>query len=185
MAVPLGLEPRTGIELRQTPRDPRVGLLYPGLLLRCGFLAVLLGVGVTLLFGWTLQHYDLREARTAAFSAIVVFEWLVAFNARSDELTIFRLGVLRNRPLLLALAIAVLLQLAVIHLPLLQKPFHTVPMHSYEWVMAMTLGVGMFVAETLRKILAPRLFSLGKWKPVRVPRNSGPTGAKRSLDPSP
>ena len=110
MAIPLGLEPRTGLELRQTPRDPRVGLLYPGLLLRSGFLAALLGIGVTLLFGWTLRHFDLREARTAAFSAVVVFEWLVAFNARSDELTIFRLGVVRNRPLLLALAIAVPLQ---------------------------------------------------------------------------
>ena len=63
MAIPLGLEPRTGLELRQTPRDPRVGLLYPGLLLRCGFLAVLLGVGVTLLFAWTLR--PLRPAGSA------------------------------------------------------------------------------------------------------------------------
>lgn len=172
MSIPLGLEPRTGLELRQTPRDPRVGLLYPGLLLRCGFLAVLLGVGVTLLFAWTLGHYDLREARSAAFSAIVVFEWLVAFNARSDELTIFRLGVLRNRPMLLGLAIALVLQLAVIYLPFMQGPFNTVPMHAYEWVMAMTLGVGVFAAETLRKIIAPRLFTLGKWKPVCWTRHS-------------
>lgn len=178
MAIPLGLEPRTGIELQQAPRDPRVGLLYPGLLLRSAFLSVLLGVGVTLLFSWTLNHYDLREARTAVFSAIVVFEWLVAFNARSDELTIFRLGVLRNRPLLLALGIAVVLQLAVIHLPFMHEPFSTVPMHAFEWVMAMTLGCGMFIAETLRKMFAPRLFSLGKWKPVRWPMT------RSSHDPS-
>lgn len=177
MAIPLGLEPRTGYELSQPPRDPRVGLLYPGLLLRCGFLALLLGVGVTLLFAWTLDHYELREARTAAFSAVVVFEWLVAFNARSDELTIFRLGVLRNRSLILALAIAVPLQLAVVHLPLMQEPFNTVPMHAYEWVMAMTLGVGMFVIETLRKMFAPRLFSLGKLTPVRWPTSARPAGA--------
>jgi Ca2+-transporting ATPase len=137
------------------------------------------------LFGWTLRHFDLREARTAAFSAVVVFEWLVAFNARSDELTIFRLGVLRNRPLLLALAIAVLLQWAVIHLPFMNGPFNTVPMHAYEWVMAMTLGVGMFVAETLRKMLAPRLFSLGKWRPVRWLTSPGSTRAKPSGNPSP
>ncbi len=96
----------------------------------------------------------------------MVFEWLVAFNARSDELTIFRLGVFRNRPLLLALAIAVVLQLAVIYLPFMRRPFQTVPMHYQEWVMAMTLGVSVFLAETLRKMFAPRLFSLGKWKPA-------------------
>jgi Ca2+-transporting ATPase len=185
MAIPLGLEPRTGIELRQTPRDPRVGLLYPGLLLRAGFLALLLGVGVTLLFDWTLDHYDLREARTAAFTTIVVFEWLVAFNARSDELTIFRLGILRNRPMLLALVIAVLMQWAVIHLPFLHGPFSTVPLHAYEWVMAMSLGVGMFVTETLRKTIAPRLFSLGKWKPIRWHTSPGATRATRPGAPAP
>lgn len=166
MAIPLGLEPRTGLEMRQAPRDPRVGLLYPGMLVRTAFLAVLLGVGVTLLFGWTLKHYDLNEARTAAFCAVVVFEWLVAFNARSDELTIFRLGLARNRPLLLALAIGILMQIAVVYLPFMNGPFATVPLHWPEWVIAAALGIGVFLVETLRKIIAPRLFSFGKWKPV-------------------
>jgi Ca2+-transporting ATPase len=185
MAIPLGLEPRTGFELRQAPRDPRVGLLYPGLLLRSGFLAALLGVGVTLLFAWTLRNHNLQESRTFAFCAIVVFEWLVAFNARSDELTIFRLGVLRNRPLLLALAIAIALQVAVIHLPFLHLPFNTVPMDGHEWIIAITLGVGVFLTETVRKLIAPRLFSLGKWQPVRWPTNPGSTRAKPSGEPSP
>ncbi len=48
----------------------------------------------------------------------------------------------------------------------LHGPFNTVPMHASEWVMAMALGVGVFLTETLRKLIAPRLFSLGKWKPV-------------------
>ncbi len=178
MAIPLGLEPRTGFELRQAPRDPRVGLLYPGLLLRSGFLAALLGVGVTLLFAWTLQHHNLQESRTFAFCTIVVFEWLVAFNARSDELTIFRLGVLRNRPLLLALAIAIALQVAVIHLPFLHLPFNTVPMDGHEWIIAITLGVGVFLTETVRKLIAPRLFSLGKWNPIRWPPRAGSARAK-------
>ena len=89
------------------------------------------------------------------------------------------------RRCLLALAVAVLLQLAVIHLPFMHGPFNTVPMHAYEWVMAMTLGVSVFAAETLRKIVAPRLFSLGKWKPVRWPTSAGSERAKPSRDPSP
>ena len=34
VAIPLGLEPGTGDELSQPPRDSRVGLLYPGMLFR-------------------------------------------------------------------------------------------------------------------------------------------------------
>ncbi len=38
-AVPLGMEPKSGDELSQPPRHPRVGLLYPGNILRILFLA--------------------------------------------------------------------------------------------------------------------------------------------------
>jgi Ca2+-transporting ATPase len=34
IAIPLGMEAGTGDELRQPPRDARIGLLYPGMLLR-------------------------------------------------------------------------------------------------------------------------------------------------------
>ncbi|MFH1640293.1 MAG: HAD-IC family P-type ATPase, partial [Chloroflexota bacterium] len=42
LAVPLGLEPKVGDELRQPPRHPKVGLIFPGLLLRIGFLAAMM-----------------------------------------------------------------------------------------------------------------------------------------------
>ena len=90
-----------------------------------------------------------------------------------------------NRPLLLALAMAVPLQLAVVHLPFLHGPFNTVPMHASEWVIAMTLGVGVFLTETLRKLIAPRLFALGKWKPVHWLTSQGSTRANHSRDLSP
>jgi Ca2+-transporting ATPase len=59
--------------------------------------------------------------------------------------TLRRLDVLRNRPLLLALAIAIALQVAVIHLPFLHLPFNTVPMDGHERIIAITLGVSVFL----------------------------------------
>ncbi|NQT04935.1 MAG: HAD-IC family P-type ATPase, partial [Dehalococcoidia bacterium] len=47
-AVPLGLEPKVGDELKQPPRHPGVGIVFPGLLLRIAFMATLMGVGVFL-----------------------------------------------------------------------------------------------------------------------------------------
>ncbi len=96
MAIPLGLEPKTGDELRQPPRHPRVGLMFPGLLMRIGFLSVMLSFGVFLAFNWAQARFSVDEARTVAFCAVVVFEWLVAFNARADQTTIFRLGIFSN-----------------------------------------------------------------------------------------
>jgi P-type Ca2+ transporter type 2C len=168
MAIPLGLEPKTGEELTQPPRHPGVGLVYPGLFLRLGFMAIVLTAGTFLVFSWAQNRYSLEESRTVAFCSVVVFEWLVAFNARSDELTVFRLGVFHNIWLVRALLLAILLQMAVIYLPPLQAAFKTVPLGISEWAIAVLPGISMFVLEMIRKRVFPRLFSQGKWQPLNL-----------------
>jgi Ca2+-transporting ATPase len=173
ISIPLGLEPRTGDELSNPPRSSKVGLIFPGMLFRIAFLASMLGTGAFLVFLWTLQHYELHEARTMAFCAIVAFEWLVAFNARSDEITIFRLGVFKNRWVVGAVFTGLALQLMVVYIPFFHDPFDTVSLKFFEWGIVLIPGVSIFLIETCRKLLAPKLFSLGKWKPL-----TGSTGER-------
>ena len=167
-AIPLGLEPKSGDELAQPPRHPQVGLLYPGNALRIVFLAALMGVGVFLVFDWAQDRMPLDEARTLAFCTMVTFEWVRAFNARSDERTLLSLGLFTNKILLASIAIAVLLQLSVIYLPVGQRAFQTVPLTLEGWGIALAAGGALFLVEELRKLVAPRLFSLGKWQPLRA-----------------
>ncbi|MBI2857389.1 MAG: HAD-IC family P-type ATPase, partial [Chloroflexi bacterium] len=164
--VPLGLEPKSGDELRQPPRHPGVGLIFPGLLLRTFYMSAFMGLGVFLVFGWAMTRSGAEEARTVAFCAMVAFEWGKAFNARSDEHTIFALGPLRNRWLVASTALALLLQLAVVYLPPLQAAFGTVSLGAGEWGVVVLAGAALFSIEEARKALFPRLFALGKWKPV-------------------
>jgi len=165
VAVPLGLEPKFGDELKQPPRHPNVGIIFPGLLLRVVFMAIMMGVGIFLVFNWAQQRVSLEEARTIVFASMVVFEWFRAFNARSDEHTVFSLGVFRNRWLIIFVSIAILLQIAVIYVPFLQIAFSTVPLGIDKWGIAVLAGGSLFAVDEIRKALFPRLFSLGKWKP--------------------
>jgi len=165
-AIPLGLEPKSGDELKQRPRDPRVGLIYPGLVLRVVFLSVLMGIGTWVIFAWAQTRMGLDEARTVAFCAMVTFQWFQALNARSDEHTIFQLGVFRNRWLMVAIGISILLQLAVVYLPVFQTAFRTVPIGIDLWAIVILAGVALFLVEATRKMLFPGLFNLGKWQPV-------------------
>ena len=166
-AIPLGLEPKFGDELKQPPRHPKAGLIFPGLLLRIGFLATLMGIGVYIVFSWAQTRMGLEEARTVAFCSMVAFEWFRAFNARSDERTVFKLGIFRNRWLVMAIFVAIMLQLAVVYLPSLQIAFGTVPLGIDKWVIVISAGAALFIIEETRKALFPRLFSLGKWGPVQ------------------
>ena len=166
-AIPLGLEPKSGDELRQPPRHPRVGLLYPGNLLRIAFLSTLMGVGIYLVFNWAQARMPLAEARTVAFSTMVAFEWFRAFNARSDERTLVSIRLFSNRILLASISVAVLLQLSAIYLPFGQSAFQTVPLSLDRWGIALGAAGSLFLIEEGRKLVAPRLFSWGKWQPVR------------------
>jgi len=170
-AIPLGMEGKVGDELKQPPRHPRVGLLFPGLLLRVTFLATLMSLGIFFVFSWAQVRMDLGAARTVTFCAVAVMEWFKAFLARSDEHTAFELGIRRNRWLPVTIGAAVLLQMAVVYLPFMQVAFGTVPIGAREWGVAIAAGASLFAVEELRKVFLPRLFSLGKWQPVS--RKSG------------
>jgi Ca2+-transporting ATPase len=167
VAVPLGLEPRIGNELKQPPRHPAVGILFPGMLLRVLFMSVMMGAGGFLVFNWAQARFSIEEARTIAFGTLVTFEWFRAFNARADERTVFSLGILKNRWLVGSVTLAILLQIAVIYVPFLQKAFHTVPLSGDKWGIIVLAGGSLFIAEETRKALFPRLFSVGKWQPVK------------------
>ncbi len=166
-AIPVGLEAKSGDELKQPPRHPTVGLLFPGMLLRIAFQAIPMSLGIFLIFYWAQQRVSLDEARTIAFCSMAIFAWVKAFNARSDEYTVFRLGVFRNRWLLITISGAFMLQLAVVYVPFLQAAFHTVPLDIKWWGIIILAGGALFVIEETRKALFPRLFSLGKWRPLR------------------
>jgi Ca2+-transporting ATPase len=167
VAVPLGLEPRIGDELKQPPRHPSVGILFPGMLWRVLFMSLMMGTGGFLVFNWAQARFSIEEARTITFGTLVTFEWFRAFNARADERTVFSLGIFKNRWLVGSVMLAILLQLAVIYTPFLQKAFHTVALSADKWGIIVLAGGSLFIIEETRKALFPRLFSAGKWQPVK------------------
>jgi Ca2+-transporting ATPase len=98
---------------------------------------------------------------------MVTFEWFRAFNARSDERTVLQLGLFRNRWLVASVSLAILLQIAAIYTPFLQVAFHTVPLGVDRWGVVLMAAGSLFVIEEMRKTLFPRIFSFGKWRPLK------------------
>ena len=94
---------------------------------------------------------------------MVVFEWALTLNSRSDEHTVFRMGFFKNRWLLISILVAAVLQAAVVYVPFLQTAFRTVPIGLPEWGLIIGAGIVLFVIEEARKGLFPKLFSKGKW----------------------
>ncbi len=160
--IPLGLEPKHSNVLEQPPRRKKSGIVYRGMLLRIAFVALFMSLGTLLIFRWELPRVGLEEARTIAFTLLVAFQWFNALNARSDQQSLFKLGLLSNRLLLGAIGLAILLQVMVIYTPPFQKLFYTVPLGLEDWAVIILIASSLLVVEELRKLVAPRIFNRGK-----------------------
>lgn len=120
-------------------------LIYTGLLM-CG-----LGLSY---FGWHMET-NLAHARTLMLTTLAVIQWFNAWNARSEQHTIFELPLFGNRNLLLALACAAGLQLAAVYWPPFQHILKTTPLSIHDWVSILATSSLIVVADVIWKKVWP------------------------------
>jgi Ca2+-transporting ATPase len=127
------------------------GVLVPGWVMFVGALAVYLGV--------LAQGDPLEEARTLAFTPLVLGQLLLAWNSPSERGSAFRAGA-ANRAFGIAALLTLTLQI-IIHAPPVQTLFRTVPLGVNEWITVLAVAcVTTFWIEAV------------KWIRPMVPRHS-------------
>jgi len=87
-----------------------------------------------------------------AFTTLVLAQLFNCFNARSEYTSAFR-GIFTNRLLWLAIAVSVLLQVGVVHIPPLQAAFSTSALSLADWAMCVALASLVLWADEARKIV--------------------------------
>ena len=156
-AFALALEPSSPDVMNRTPRDPKEPLLTRSFIGLIVWQGVLLS-GVTLLaFGVGLYWHGsegegLRRATTMAFMTLALAQVFHAFDARSQNRSIFSSRLFTNGWLWGAVAICLILQVAAVYVPLLQKVLRTVPPTTFEW--------GVIVACSLLPVVVVELVKL-------------------------
>ena len=158
-AFALALEPSSPDVMKRSPRDPQEPLLtrhFVGLIAWQGLLLA----GVTLLaFGIGMHWHGsegegLRRATTMAFMTLALAQVFHAFDARSQNRSVFTSRLFTNVWLWGAVAICLILQAAAVYLPLLQKVLHTVPPTISEWGVIAGCSLLPIVVVEFVKVLA-------------------------------
>ncbi|MGB7630928.1 MAG: cation-translocating P-type ATPase [Candidatus Deferrimicrobium sp.] len=126
-ALALGVEPAEGDVMRRPPRSPSEGVLTRGAWAYVLGVGALLGI-LCLAVALPLYLAEDPSWRTALFTTLTFTQMAHVLAIRSRRETLFRRGIFTNRPLLLAVACTVLLQLAAVYAPPLQPIFRTVPL---------------------------------------------------------
>jgi len=118
MVIPLGLEPGEKNNMTKKPNKPNAPILGKFLISRMILIALTMALVTLTMYIVFSNAYGHEYGRTIAFSALVVMQWASAFNARSENESLFvRLKVF-NGKFYAGLAIAVTLQLLALFGPL-------------------------------------------------------------------
>jgi Ca2+-transporting ATPase len=157
-ALALGVDPPPDDVMARPPRrltdriiDARMwaGIAWVGLVMATVTLAAL---DLRLEGGIFGGSGGIQEARTMAFTTLVLAQLFNCFNARSDTTSAFH-HLFTNRLLWAAIAFSVLMQIAVVHLSILNDAFDTTPLSAGDWLLCTALASIVLWADEAKKLL--------------------------------
>jgi len=150
-AVALGVDPlRKGI-MDVAPRSPNEPIITKSMAINIVIISVLMAAGVLFLFDKFLSEGE-TVARTVAFTSLVMLEMVRVTMIRTQ----YKLSFFSNPFLLGAITLSVLLQVAVVYVPVMNVVFKTTPLALYHWgymgaVMAVMFVIGTVIAKQINR----------------------------------
>lgn len=148
----LGLSVEQGKDITEKPPRKRNEKILSGILRYTLFISSIILIGTLFVFAYYLP--DLSKARTVAFATLICFELFNALNSRSIEHSIFKIGILSNKPLLYAILGSVFAMAIVIYLPVLQGIFKTVSLNIFDWIIITAVSSTVLLAAEIKKNLS-------------------------------
>jgi len=151
-ALALGVDPPIGPLMERPPRAPREGVITSRMWIGIGVASVVMAAGTLLLLDAALPggmiegHGDIRHGRTMAFHVLVLYQLVDAVCVRSDEVSAF-VHPFDNVWLWASIGAALLLQAAVLYVPLLQQGFGTAPLSVADWWTCLAVTASVLVAR--------------------------------------
>ena len=157
--------------MSQPPRDAHASLFAHGFAFRLAWQGVM--VGLLTLAAYFLGEYVLSDpgeahaaANTMAFATLTMCQLFHAFDVRSEEASLFHIGVFSNPAMNRAFLIGLAMQLAVLCVPPLQAVFRTVPMSPIQWAAVLALAVTPVAVCECAKAIARRRARPKKRRPA-------------------
>lgn len=152
-ALALAIDPADTGLMQRPPRPPQEPFLTRVRLLRLFVQGTFIAAITLLAFLYCLYGMDLNldRARTLTFTVMVLAQLFHALNNRSEDRSIFALGLWTNKPLLATIGLSVVLQTGIVTWPSLQSIFKVAPFDPEHWVLAIGIGTLPLVAMEIWK----------------------------------
>jgi P-type Ca2+ transporter type 2C len=165
-AIGLGSEPPEVGVMDRPPRSQLEPLLNTRLLAKAllwyGMIESVASMSAYFFFNWlhgwpttplVSEGMLYAMATTMTLAGIVATQVGAVFGCRTDRVSIFKIGFLTNRLVLVGIAVELTLLSLLIYVPFLQEIFHTGPIGLREWAYIFAWTPVIFLVDEARKAL--------------------------------
>jgi Ca2+-transporting ATPase len=161
-AIALSVDPPDIDIMRQKPR-PRKQTIFTMPVMRylagAGIWTALVTLAV---FLWAVDSgKDILEAQGVCFLTLILIEFFNAFNCRSLEYSLFKIGPFGNKWLIWAILGTIAMTIPIFYVPFLKETFHVHALTNIDWVVAVFSASTIFIGAEIYKLIISRTRTKG------------------------
>ncbi|MBS3066997.1 HAD-IC family P-type ATPase [Candidatus Pacearchaeota archaeon] len=153
--VSLAAEPGHNDVLTESPKNKKENFLSKETIIFLLIVAVIMIILTLVMFNIYLKE-SLEKARTVAFMVMCFTQLFNVFNMRSMNKSLFKIGFLSNKYVLLGLLFSVIMLFLVVYVPFLQNIFQFVSLSLIEVIVIILLSSLVFWAGEIYKFIKNR-----------------------------
>lgn len=149
------VEPAEKGIMQRAPRPPEENIFAHGIWQHIIWVGLFVaGISIAAM-AWAISR-NVAYWQTIVFTVLTVSQLFHSLAVRSENASLFSIGVFSNLPMLAAVLFTLLLQLAVIYLPALNSIFYTQPLPMYDLAVCLALSSLVLFAVEIEKWLVRR-----------------------------
>jgi P-type Ca2+ transporter type 2C len=149
-ALALSMEPAEGDVMKRPPRHPRESIFAHGLGYHALWVGLLMASVVLGMQAWSIGVNGVHW-QTMVFTVLCLLQLGHVLAIRSERQSLFAQGLFSNKPLLAAVCLAFVLQMATIYVPFLNTIFQTYPLTLPELLLVLAASSLVFLAVECEK----------------------------------
>jgi len=154
-ALALTAEPAERGIMQRPPRPAQESLFAHGMWQHMIWVGLLMA-GLTLFAQAWAYHAGSSHWQTMAFTVITISQLGHVMAIRSEHESLFSMGIFSNKPLVFAVVVTFMLQMATMYVPALNPIFKTEPLSMLELGLCLALSSVVFIAVEIEKWLIRR-----------------------------
>ncbi len=154
-ALALGMEPAETEIMQRPPIRPDESIFARGLGRHVAWVGVLMAFLCLSAGYWYWRRGD-PNWQSLLFTALTLSQMAHVLAIRSERRSLFRVGLLSNKPLLGAVSLTLVLQLALLYVPFLKAVFKTHSLNPGDIILILFISSTIFCAVELEKKILQR-----------------------------